>query len=104
MIKITYGKRNSDATHEYIIETDCKTVGNFIREWLCFHPVEWGYFGIKNKNGATFGDPKCEYEYGRITTKPLPIEFLSRKIKCIYGSGGWSRSDFLFEIESEEGK
>lgn len=77
---------------------------DFIDEWLATQKGEWGYFGIKSKNGATFGSPNCEYEYGRITTEPLPSEFLNKKIKGIYGSGGWSRSDFQFEIEGEENK
>ena len=98
MIKIKYGKKYGDSTAEYLIETNNITVKDFIDEWLTTQKGEWGYFGIKSKNGATFGDPNCEYEYGRITTEPIPSEFLNRKIKRVYGSGGWSRSDFLFEI------
>lgn len=102
MIRITYGKPYGDETFEYIIETNCKTVDDFIREWLCSCPNEWGYFGIKSKNNVFFGKPNCEYKHGRIITEPIPSEFLNRKIKRVYGSGGWSRSDFQFEIESEE--
>ena len=98
MIKIKYGKKYGDSTAEYLIETDNITVKDFIDEWLTTQHGEWGYFGIKSNNGATFGDPHCEYECGRITTEPIPNEFLNRKIKRVYGSGGWSRSDFQFEI------
>ena len=99
MIKIDYGKEYGDATAEYLIKTDNITVGEFIEEWLADRN-DWGYFGIKDRK-TIFGNPCCEYKYGKIITEPLPKEYLCKKIKKIYGSGGWSRSDFLFEVEEE---
>ena len=34
--------------------------------------------------------------------KPLPQEYLNKEIKSVSGSGGWSRSDFLFVVERSE--
>ena len=102
MINITYGKPYSDDTWEYIITTDNKTVGDFICEVLK-DKDEWGYFGIyDSKTISALGNPKCEYSDGRIIGKPLPQEYLNKEIKSVSGSGGWSRSDFLFMVERDE--
>lgn len=99
MIKIMYGKPYSDDTWDYIITTDNKTVGDFIREVLK-DTREWGYFGIyDSKTISAFGNPRCEYECGEIKGEPLPQEYLNKEIKSVSGSGGWSRSDFLFVVD-----
>ena len=98
MIDIKYGIESSDCTAEYYITTDNTAVREFIEEWLSTRPKEWGYFGIKDKN-SIIGNLRCEYRYGRIITDPIPDEFLDKKIKKVYGSGGWTRSDFLFEVK-----
>lgn len=98
MINIMYGKPYSDDTWDYIIKTDNKTVGDFIREVLK-DEREWGYFGIYNsKKSSVFGDPRCEYGDGKIIGEPLPQEYLNKEIKSVSGSGGWSRSDYLFVV------
>lgn len=102
MINIMYGKHYSDGTWNYIITTDNKTVGDFICEVLK-NKREWGYFGIYNsKMNSVFGNPRCEYSYGKIIGEPLPQEYLNKEIKSVSGSGGWSRSDFLFVVKRSE--
>ena len=99
MIKIEEGKQYGDATSEYIIKTDCWTVGEFITEWLKTRPNEWGTFGIKNEN-SILGEPRCEYNNGKITTEPIPKRFLNKPFKSVEGSGGYSLSNFVFEVEN----
>lgn len=99
MIEIKYGKTYGDSTSEYIIKTDCQTVGEFIDEWLFIEKDECGTFRIKSKEDTFLEEPKCEYGNGKIVSEPLPKRFLNKKIKSVTGSGGWSRSDFMFEIE-----
>lgn len=103
MINIEYGKGYSDDTYEYFVTTDCKTVGDFINEVLMERKSEWGYFGIYDSNVfSAFGNPKCEYRYGEIITEPLPKKFMDKEIKEVFGSGGWSRSDYLFVVDRSE--
>lgn len=99
MINISCGPSGWDCTAPYYITIDKpKTVGEFIYEWLSKMPTEWGYFGI-DKPGTIFGEPNCEYHHGKIVSKPLPDEVLKKQIVDVSGSGGWTRSDFLFEVE-----
>ena len=98
MIEIKYGKDFGDSTNEYLIATTCKTVRDFISEWLSTQPKEWGYFGIKSDKNVFVGFPNCEYRYGKIVTKEFNEEILNRTILKIEGSGGWSRSDFIFVL------
>lgn len=102
LFTISYRYRNaaSDCTIPYDITVLKKcTVREFINEWLK-DKREWGYFGIHNKDSTfdIFGSPKCEYSHGEITSDPLPDYILDSAIKHVTGSGGWSRSDFLFWI------
>lgn len=101
MIKITYGREYCDCTCEYTITiSKPMTVREFIEEWMA-DGNEWGYFGIYD--GETiFGNPNCEYSHGKIKGDPLPEEWLDRQINRVIGSGGWSRSDFVFELEGEQ--
>ena len=101
MIKINYGKGYSDDTFQYIVTISRPmTVGEFIEEWLREQPSEWGYFGIYDGE-SVFGNPKCEYRQGRLTTAPLPTKYLNTEIDIVLGSGGWSRSDFAFKIRNK---
>lgn len=98
MIKIEYVKGLSDQTYVYdVIIQKPMTVGEFIREWMTERPGEWGYFGIYDGR-SVFGNPKCEYSDGKITTDPIPDEHLNAEIDSVNGSGGWTRSDFIFKI------
>ena len=97
MITIKYGKGYSDDTFEYIITTDCKTVGKFIDEYLKYEK-EWGQFRILTEGVGYFDSPVCEYKYGKIIGKPLPKDILDKEIIEVSGSGGWSRSDFNLRV------
>ena len=98
-IDIAYGACGSDCTGPYYITLrEPMTVGEFITEWLTNNPNEWGYFGIAKK-GCIFGSPNCEYRRGAIQGEPLPKNYLDKRIIKAYGSGGWTRSDFEFEVE-----
>lgn len=110
MIDIKYGKAYGDETSEYLITySDGMTVGEFIEEWLK-NEREWGYFGIyydpkkftleecREKGISLFGYPCCEYAYGKIKGDTLPSEYLDKQIIGVSGSGGWTRSDFMFRV------
>lgn len=101
-IHIQYGRVGSDSTAPYYVTLDKPmTVGEFIIEWMEMTPGDWGYFKIA-KNGTTLGNPSCEYKQGKIIGEKLPDEYLKKTIKNVYGSGGWSNSDFIFEVEEPE--
>lgn len=102
MIRITYiGPTGSDCTGPYYVDiSKPMLVGDFIEEYLKEYPREWGYFGVKDRK-TIFGNPHWEYRYGMLLSKP-DDRWFSRKIKSVTGSGGWSRSDFLFELEEVE--
>lgn len=102
MIRITYvGPTSSDCTSPYMVDiSKPMLVGDFIEEYLKEYPREWGYFGIRDGH-TIFGNPQWEYRYGQLLSKP-DDRWFGRKIKSVTGSGGWSRSDFLFELEVEE--
>lgn len=104
LFDIEYGRAGSDCTSKYYVtlKREC-TVGEFINEWMK-DTREWGHFGIvpvdiaKRKEHILFGNPACEYKHGSIVGDPLPDYILNSKIKYVFGSGGWSRSDFQFVI------
>lgn len=89
----------SDCTSVYDIELDKPyTVGEFIDTVLTELPKEWGYIGIDNKK-SIFGDPCCEYRYGKLVTQSLPDNILKKNIKEVRADGGWSRMDYKIKIE-----
>lgn len=94
------GQAGGDCTGPYYItlKREC-TVREFMEYWMQ-KQQEWGYFGIDDGLGTPFGNPQCEYRYGEIITSPFPEEILNAKIRHVSGSGGWTRSDFLFKIEN----
>lgn len=97
MISIKQGKEYGDASAEYIVVFDKgMTVREFIKEWLTENPNEWGYFGIYD-GFSIFGNPSCEYSHG-ILKGGFPRKYLNLPIIDVYGSGGWSRSDFRFVV------
>ena len=103
-IKIHRGPTGSDCTGPYTITIpDGMTVREFITEWM-EDTREWGYFGINDGNWkSTFGNPCCEYRHGKIITEPLPNDILDSVILKTKGWGGWSRSDFIFNIGGKNG-
>lgn len=101
MIKVEYVNSFSDQTFGYkIMIQKPMTVGEFIKEWITTRPDEWGYFGIYDRE-TIFGNPKCEYSRGKIITDPIPDEYLNAEIDEVNGSGGWTRSDFIFKTKEK---
>ena len=88
-----------DCTRGYNVVLDKEyTVEEFIETVFKELSGEWGYFSIHNKEGD-FYEPRCEYSYGKLSTPPLPDEYLKKKIMKVTGDGGWSRMDYQFWIE-----
>ena len=78
----------SDCTTAYDVETDCKTIGDVVNEFL--KRGEWGYFKIGSWSGE-------KYEYkGSKMLMPMPQGLLSRRIGKIQASGGWSNMNYCF--------
>lgn len=109
MFKLTHvGGPYGDATSKYSVWLDREyTIGEFIAAILKNLPKEWGYIGIDGVeviNGhhyrTTFGVPKCEYRCGKLVSSEFTEEDLKRKIrKVVRASGGWTRMDYLLEVE-----
>lgn len=93
---ITAGPVGGDETRPYIVDLDHDyTVEQFVQEVL-LNNREWGMISIEKD--LMFDRPRCRYEYGHLTSQ-LPDEYLTRKIKCVCASGGWSLMDYLITLE-----
>lgn len=84
----------SDCTAPYDIETDCKTVGEFVDEVLQKYTNEWGDFKIE----GTY----CYYEYkhGKLLDE-IPQNERSLQIKEIKAAGGYSNMDYFIKIKAK---
>lgn len=60
---------------------------------------DWGYIGIDDGD-SIFGNPKCEYRYGKLLSELSP-EITNRKIDRIFAHSGWTRTDYLLTLEEE---
>ena len=101
---VTSTPERGDCTRGYDVILDKEyTVKEFIETVFEKLSGEWGYIGIHNDEGdfsaRVFGEPRCEYRYGKLSTPPLPNEYLEKKIVKATGDGGWSRMDYQFWIE-----
>lgn len=102
MIRFRQISCGSDCTGPYDVEiSKPMTVRQFINELLTDYPREWGYVGIYSE-GAIFGEPRCEYSHGALSTPPLPESYLDKQIDSVDGSGGWSRSDFILHLVGDD--
>ena len=93
-----------DCTCGYGVTLDKEyTVREFIETVFKELSGEWGYFGIHNESGDVsarlFGEPRCEYRYGKLTTQSIPDEYLDKNIIEVTADGGWSRMDYQFWVE-----
>ena len=87
----------SDCTAPYEVQLNGEyTVGEFINDVLK-DVREWGYIGINNDR-TVFGDPHCEYKYGKLTS-PMDEKFLNMRVTSARASGGWSRMDYILSVE-----
>lgn len=92
------GNDRSDCTAPYSVILDREyTVKEFVHAVLSDRR-EWGYIGIKNEKNPWFGEPKCEYRYGKLETI-LPNDVMNNKVISAKADGGWSRMDYIIEIE-----
>lgn len=91
-----------DCTSSYHLELDKKySVGEFIETVLKEMPDEWGYIGIYFK-GNVFGYPQCEYNHGVILDSSFSKDQLTFEIENVHASGGWSRMDYLINLDFDE--
>lgn len=101
------GPERGDCTAPYKIELDRDyTVLTFIQTVLRERKKDWGFIGIKSSepDGLFFGKPRCAYRDGEVVSgvEMLPITFLellTAKVKNVAADGGWSRMDYLLEVE-----
>lgn len=95
------GQVSGDCTAPYNVILDkVYTVEEFITTVLEHLSNEWGYIGIMDANARNiFGNPNCEYSHGKLSTA-MPESFMNRKIHRAHASGGWSRMDYLLELEN----
>ena len=91
----------SDCTAGYSVRLDKPyTVRELVDEILSTQADDWGYIGIFRPGiSYIFGDPNCQYRYGKLITDPLPDDVLGRTIKEVRADGGWSRMDYIIKLE-----
>lgn len=90
------GSCRGDATAPYKVILDKEYAVSEFMKTVCERVYEWGYIGIKSEN-SFFGDPFCEYGYGKLFGT-LP-GFMDKKVKSAKADGGWSRMDYILEVE-----
>jgi len=93
---------SGDCTCGYNVKLDREyTVKDFIDTVLSERAGEWGYIGIYDQSdfvGRHFGNPNAEYRYGKLVSYNFPEDILSKEIKSVSASGGWSRMDYVLHI------
>lgn len=100
-ITINVGPSGGDCTGPYYIHLKKPmTVKEFITEWLKEYPNEWGYFKVNVDD-----EPDkiwCNYSHGKIEGDSISDKYLNKYIAKAYGSGGWSNSQFSFDLVQEK--
>lgn len=93
-----------DCTSRYDVEFDKPTtVREFINEVLNNNPIsdhEWGTIDIACKGGI-YGRPTCGYRHNKLTTEPLPEEYMDKVITYCTAHGGWSLMNYTIYLEKE---
>lgn len=86
----------SDCTGPYRVTfSKPMTVGKFIEEVLDTFSTEWGFIDVIPQK--IFDGAKAyhlEYKYGQIIFSNVNSDVLTKEIKDVKGSGGWTRSDY----------
>lgn len=82
----------SDCTAPYDIETDCKTVGEFVDEVLRKHTNEWGDFKIEGRYGY------YDYKNGKLIDE-IPQEERDLQIKEVKAAGGYSNMNYKIKVK-----
>jgi len=85
---------DSTATYEVILDKEY-TVRTFIKE-VRKRKGDWGYVGIEKEN-SVFGDPVCEYRYGKLLSI-MKKEVLNKPVISVKANGGYTRMDYWLKI------
>ena len=88
----------SDCTAGYFVILDKDyTVAEFITEVLTRE--EWGYIGIYKEGQKWFepGELYCEYRGNKMVAE-MQGAVLTRKIRSVTASGGYTRMDYLIKL------
>ncbi len=83
----------------YVDFKKVSTVREFI-EAVLKNTEEWGYIGICSKDNI-FGSPNNEFRYGKADISNDIEKYLDSIIIGATAHGGWSRMDYLLEVENE---
>lgn len=99
---IPTSEMSSDSTINYKIElSQLYTVNEFINTICKERPNEWGTVGIFNGiliKHSIYGDPYCEYKYGKVIGKPLPKDILEKPIKSVTARSEWSHTNYIIKL------
>lgn len=88
-----------DETAIYSVELSKEyTVKEFVDE-VVSNKSNWGRIGIASE-GAIFGNPMCEYKWGKLLTE-LPSEIMTDKVISAEAHGGWTMMDFKLTIQGQ---
>lgn len=98
--KLTGFDHNAVATFD-IIFPEPTTVKDFICDVL-ENGSDRGYIGIK-KEGTIYGDPRCEYDCGKLVTV-LPPKYFFKKIISATAEGSTRRTNYLLTVEKDDGE
>lgn len=97
------GRIGGDCTAPYDV-TLCKelTLVEFIEAVVKgvdgYGRSEWGCISIDD-GSKYYNAPSCHYKHGEIEAENIPEEMLSRKVKSVSASGGWSNMDYRVQLE-----
>ena len=93
-----------DETSNYNVNTDAKTVGEFIDMVLSERGNEWGEFCIRREDDPFDGSIcVCDYSHGKIRRKAKDWDaYRNAKIKSIFANGGWSLMGYDITVEDHE--
>lgn len=93
------GPTAGDETAPYDVILDkTYTVQEFINTVITKLSGEWGYIGVKNPKDPFFGEPHCEYKWGKLLSS-MPDDILTKTIRSAKASGGWSRMDYILVLD-----
>ena len=93
-----------DQTYNYDVNTDAKTVGEFIDMVLSERVDEWGQFCIRKEENPFDGSIcVCDYSNGKVGRKAKDLDaYRNAKIKSIFANGGWSAMGYDITVEDYE--
>lgn len=91
-------KSGSDCTNLYKVSLDKEyTVQEFLDEAFSIRKNEWGSISIYNKE-IKIG---CSYSKSQIPYIQIPKDVLTKKIKDVSATGGWSNMNYDIKLQDE---